>query len=72
MLVRAGLGFLALTRFESGSSLGCFAAEDVEGRKGGGRGGESGGFENRIELTGADYGVDLWDALTNLVAVALD
>jgi hypothetical protein len=48
------------------------AGEDVEGREGGGRCGQAGGFEDGIEFAGADYGVDFWNALADFVAVALD
>ena len=40
------------------SGFGVGAGEDGEGRGSGGSGRETGGFENRFELAGADDGVD--------------
>ena len=64
--VRAGEGLLA------GAGFCCGAVEDGEERWWGWFSGEAGGFEYRLELAGADYGVDFRDALADLVAVALD
>ena len=59
-------------RLLAGAGVGVDCGDDVERRCSGDRLRDSCGFEDRLQLSGADYCIDLWDAFLNLVAVALD
>jgi hypothetical protein len=66
-LVRAGEGFLAGAGVGGGSRV-----ENGERRRSGKGGLQARGFEDCFEFAGADYCVDFWNALADLVAIALD